>query len=184
VQNYRFPSRAECTLCHTNAAKFALGVNTLQMNRDHDYGGGGRKQLRAPEQKGGLTRPVAAPPGESARLGDHAGATRRLNQRARAYLHSNCSHCHMKWGGGNAEFNLLATLDLKDTGLLTMRPTHGAFKLDDARLLAPGAPERSLIYHRMSITELGRMPHIGSRVVDQTALKLMHEWIKQLPGGK
>ncbi len=44
-QNYRFPSRAECTLCHTNAAKFALGVNTMQMNRDHDYpspGGEGR----------------------------------------------------------------------------------------------------------------------------------------------
>src|SRR5260370_13743583 len=36
-QNYRFPSRAECTLCHTNAAKFALGVNTMQMNRDHVY---------------------------------------------------------------------------------------------------------------------------------------------------
>ena len=36
-QNYRFPSRAECTLCHTNAAKFALGVSTMQMNRDHDY---------------------------------------------------------------------------------------------------------------------------------------------------
>lgn len=26
-------------LCHNNAAKFALGVSTLQMNRDHDYGG-------------------------------------------------------------------------------------------------------------------------------------------------
>ena len=38
-QKYRFPSRAECTLCHTNASKFALGVSTLQMNRTHDYGG-------------------------------------------------------------------------------------------------------------------------------------------------
>ena len=34
----------------------------------------------------------------------------------RGYLHANCSHCHMKWGGGNAEFQLLATLDLDGMG--------------------------------------------------------------------
>src|SRR5207244_11318913 len=38
-QNYRFPSRAECTLCHTNSAKCAFGVNTTEMNGNHDYGG-------------------------------------------------------------------------------------------------------------------------------------------------
>src|SRR5262249_30069096 len=133
VQNYRFPSRAECTLCHTNAAKFALGVNTLQMNRDHDYGGIVMNQLRALEQMGVFTGPLPASPEKLPRRVNHEDAKADLTQRARAYLHSNCSHCHMKWGGGNAEFNLLATLDLEDTGLLTMRPTHGAFKLDDAR---------------------------------------------------
>jgi hypothetical protein len=34
----------------------------------------------------------------------------------------------------------------------------------------------------MSITELGRMPHIGSRVVDEKALRVMHDWIRSLPG--
>jgi hypothetical protein len=38
-QSYHFPSRAECTYCHTVHARFALGVNTAQMNHDHDYGG-------------------------------------------------------------------------------------------------------------------------------------------------
>ena len=36
---WHFPSRAECTLCHTMAAKYILGVTTLQMNKDHDYSG-------------------------------------------------------------------------------------------------------------------------------------------------
>ena len=33
-----FPSRAECMVCHTRAANFVLGLSTLQMNKDHDYG--------------------------------------------------------------------------------------------------------------------------------------------------
>ncbi|HEY7428943.1 MAG TPA: PQQ-dependent sugar dehydrogenase, partial [Gemmataceae bacterium] len=37
-QTWHFPSRAECTLCHTMPAKFVLGVNTLQLNKDQDYG--------------------------------------------------------------------------------------------------------------------------------------------------
>jgi len=44
-QTWHFPSRSECTLCHTMPAKFALGVNTLQMNKDHDYGGVKANQL-------------------------------------------------------------------------------------------------------------------------------------------
>ncbi|MFM8220947.1 MAG: hypothetical protein ACKOJF_18715, partial [Planctomycetaceae bacterium] len=39
-QTWRFPSRSECTLCHTMPAKYALGVSTLQLNRDQDYGQG------------------------------------------------------------------------------------------------------------------------------------------------
>jgi hypothetical protein len=34
TQTWHFPSRAECTLCHTMSARYALGVNTLQMNRE------------------------------------------------------------------------------------------------------------------------------------------------------
>ena len=61
-QNYRFPSRAECTLCHTNAAKFALGVSTMQMNRDHDYGGVVANQLATLEHIGLFTNKLPAAP--------------------------------------------------------------------------------------------------------------------------
>jgi hypothetical protein len=33
----------------------------------------------------------------------------------------------------------------------------------------------------MALTELGRMPHIGSRVVDEQAVGLVRDWIRQLP---
>ena len=87
----------------------------------------------------------------------------------------------MKWGGGNAEFKLLATLKLADMGIVNVPPAHGAFGIQGAKLLVPGHPEQSIVHQRMNMTGLGRMPHIGSRVVDERAVRLVGEWIKQVP---
>jgi len=180
-QTWHFPSRAECTLCHTLPAKFVLGVNTLQMNKDHDYAGHTANQLRTLEHLGVFSKPLPKPPVELPRLPSYEDEKLGVDERARSYLHANCGHCHMKWGGGNAEFQLLATLDLKDTGTLNTRPGQGNFDLDDPRVIVPGAPERSLVLYRLKKTGLGRMPHVGSNVVDEKAVKLIEEWIKQLP---
>ena len=53
-QTWHFPSRAECMVCHSRAANFVLGLSTLQLNKDHDYGGREAKanQLRVMEQLG------------------------------------------------------------------------------------------------------------------------------------
>src|SRR5262249_13159776 len=110
-QTYHFPSRAECTLCHTMPAKFVLGVNTHQLNGDHDYGGGMRtNQLKTWEQLGMFTKPLPAAPEKLPRLVDYNDPKYDVATRARSYLQSNCAHCHMKWGGGNADFQLLSTL--------------------------------------------------------------------------
>src|SRR6185369_16249386 len=62
-QTWHFPSRAECTLCHTMPAKFVLGVNTLQMNKDHTYPGGVvANQLRTLDHLGIFTSPLPKPP--------------------------------------------------------------------------------------------------------------------------
>ena len=131
-------------------AKFVLGLNTLQMNKDHDYGGGRvANQLRTLEHLGVFKKPLPKPPEELPRLVNHADPAQPLEARARAYLHANCAHCHMKWGGGNAEFELTATLDLPETRTLSVKPQHGKFDLNDPALLVPGAPERSLLLYRM-----------------------------------
>ncbi len=181
-QTWHFPSRAECTLCHTMPAKFVLGVNTLQMNKEHDYGSGVRlNQLKALEKLGVFTNQPSAPPEKLPRLVDHEDPKQDLDRRARSYLHSNCAHCHMQWGGGNADFQLLATLSLPETKIVNVRPGQGAFDLKDPRVLAPGEPERSMLYHRMTRTGLGRMPHVASSVVDETGVQLIREWIAGMP---
>lgn len=181
VQNYRFPSRAECTGCHTNAAKFALGVSTMQMNRDHEYNGKAMNQLAMLESIGVFTKPLPSPPEKLPKLVDYNDSKASAEDRARAYLHSNCAHCHIKWGGGNAEFKLLATLPLKEIGIVNVPPAHGSFDIKGAKLLVPGHPELSIIHYRMAVTGLGRMPHIASRVVDGVGLQLVHDWIKGMP---
>lgn len=182
AQNYRFPSRAECTLCHNNAAKFALGVNTMQMNRDHVYPTGiVANQLATLEHIGLFTNKLPSAPKDLQKLADFNDDKHPIDVRARSYLQSNCAHCHMKWGGGNAEFKLLSTISVKDMGIVNVNPAHGAFDIKGAKLIVPGHPEQSIIHQRMTMTGLGRMPHIGSRVVDEVGVKLVHDWIKAMP---
>jgi hypothetical protein len=45
-QVWHYPSRAECMICHSRAAQYVLGLNELQMNKLHDYGGRSAEQLR------------------------------------------------------------------------------------------------------------------------------------------
>ena len=183
-QTWHFPSRAECTLCHTQAAKFVLGVNTLQMNKDHDYGGVVANQLRTLEHIGLFTEPLPDRPERLGDLADYTDPAESLDRRARAYLHANCAHCHRKWGGGNAAFQLLATQALDDMGIVNVPPGQGRFDVPEARLLVPGDPDRSLIAVRMAKLGLGRMPHIASTVVDKDAVNLVRDWIRQLSHGK
>lgn len=86
----------------------------------------------------------------------------------------------MKWGGGNAEFQLLATLPLDKLGIVNIRPGHGLFDLKDPKDLVPGKPDRSMILYRMTKLGLGRMPHVASNVVDERAAKMLRDWISQL----
>src|SRR5262249_61906445 len=51
-QVWHYPSRAECMVCHSRAANWVLGLTTLQMNREHDYGGFRANQLRTLEHLG------------------------------------------------------------------------------------------------------------------------------------
>lgn len=180
-QTWHFPSRAECTMCHTMPAKYVLGLDTLQLNRDHDYHGVTANQLATFEHLGLFKEPLPDKPENLPRLPDYTDESADLNGRARAYLHANCAHCHRKWGGGNASFQLMATQDVGEMGIVGVRPNHGAFELREPSILTPGDPERSMIYHRMTRLGLGRMPHIASSVKDEAAIQLIGEWIRKLP---
>jgi hypothetical protein len=162
-------------------AKYALGVSTLQLNRDQDYGSGVvANQIDVFKQLGLFKQAPEKPTAELGQLVNPHDSTQPLDARARSYLHANCSHCHMKWGGGNAEFQLLATLPLEELGIVNTKPGQGGFGLTDPRVLVPGDANRSMLLHRLTKTGLGRMPHVGSNVVDDKAAQLLREWVTEM----
>jgi hypothetical protein len=100
--------------------------------------------------------------------------------RARSYLHANCSQCHVEAGGGNAQMDLEFTTALDKMRVINVPPVHHQFNLPDARLIAPGAPERSVLLHRMSHRGEGKMPQLATNVVDAEAVELLRQWILEM----
>jgi putative heme-binding domain-containing protein len=171
--------------CHNPWAGHALSFTPAQLDRDYDYGGTTDNQLRALRHAGLITDARApgrqGPPPTPPRLVDPQDSTAGLDERARSYLHVNCSHCHQFGAGGTSLIDLRRDRQMKETNALDARPVQGGFDIPDAKILAPGDPYRSVLYYRMAKLGRGRMPHVGSEIVDERGARLIHDWIRQLP---
>jgi mono/diheme cytochrome c family protein len=152
------------------------------MDRDHCYPTGRTdNQLRVLEHLGMLKvdRDPKATADSPRRLVDPYDPTQDLNLRARSWLHANCASCHVEAGGGNAQFDAEFATQWAKTKL-DAKPIHQTFDLPDARLVAPGHPERSVLVHRVGLRGPGQMPPLSSSRVDEKGLGLMREWVKSL----
>ena len=206
-RTWHVPSRNECMFCHSRASGFVLGLSTQQLNRQHTYAGGSDNQLRVfshigllsqrliAEQKSEPAKDGSQPKDKQAAKPDKAARTTPedypalpnaydrqadLNARARAYLHVNCSVCHVSAGGGNAPLQVRYDRKILDLGLINEKPIHGDFGITDAKIVTPGDPYASVLFYRISKLGRGRMPHVGSLVADQEGIALLHEWISRL----
>ena len=179
-QTWHFPSRTECATCHNMAAKYVLGCQTLQMNRSSGHALH-RNQIDHLRKSGIFAAPLPPESHELPKLTDFRREDLPLADRARSYLHANCSHCHRNGGGGNAPFFALASIDLKRTRMIDTRPSQSSFYIPQAAIVKPGDPFRSMIYYRMNVTGGSRMPRLGSQVVHDQAVNLIFNWIHSLP---
>jgi mono/diheme cytochrome c family protein len=178
-QLWRFPARTECLVCHSRASGFVLGFSPLQLDREFD--GSAENQLRAFEKIGLFE---GAPPkrrGDRPRLVNPYEARAPIEARVKSYLHVNCSTCHVNEGGGNAEMELGLNTPTARMRLIGEVPLHDRFEIADARLVAPGSPERSVLYQRIARRGTGQMPPLVSTEVDREAVELLAEWIRGLP---
>jgi putative heme-binding domain-containing protein len=204
-QTWHFPSRAECIQCHNPWAGYTLAFTLAQLNKDQPYK---RKrglslspqrdsplfrdpivdnQLRAFEHAGLI---ALVPKEKPARmqlptpLSDPYDPAAGIPERARSYLHVNCSHCHQFGAGGTADIDLRYEAQLGQMKIVEARPVQGTFEISGASILAPGDPYRSVLFYRMSKLGRGRMPHIGSEIVDEKGLRLIQDWIRTIPPHK
>ncbi|MBI3858316.1 MAG: PQQ-dependent sugar dehydrogenase [Planctomycetes bacterium] len=183
-QKWTYFARAACAGCHTVSwPRFLTSFNDPQLDR-----GGQVERLRAmgliaaTSKDSGLS--LAGGPGETKKLCDPGDAAAELDARARSYLHVNCAVCHRPGGGTSSMLDLRRDRSLQETFALGVPPALGTFGLDGAAILAPGDPSGSVLFYRMAKLGHGRMPHVGSTLVDEAGLALIGRWIEGLPGGK
>ncbi|MEX0585379.1 MAG: hypothetical protein WD176_01955, partial [Pirellulales bacterium] len=192
---WRYSSRAECIRCHNPWSEYTLAFNGPQLNRTQDFGEVSDNQIRTyrhigllsditedidPNEPPGIVKPPRSPE-TLPHLTPPFDESADIHARARSYLHVNCGHCHRFNGGGSSYIYLQHDLPLADVKAVGVRPTQGTFGIHDAHLLAPGDPYRSVVYFRLAKTGPGHMPHLGAKAVDDRALALVHDWIRQLP---
>ena len=179
-ETWRYPSRKECMVCHTRASAFVLGLNTLQMNKTHDYGAISDAQLRTLDHIKVFSKPLSKSPETYPKLVNPYNSQETLDARARSYLHANCANCHVHTGGGNALIDVEFTTANDKTKMFEARPLHDTFGIPDAMVVAPGDPERSTLYYRISQLGEGHMPPVGASRIDRQGVQLIYDWITQM----
>ena len=189
-QHWHYPSRTECLICHNPWAGYTLAFNFHQLNKDHDYGGIVDNQLRTLQHidlATFLTRNWSSDKEQTALMPRHSDLTNpfdssaSLDDRARSYLHVNCSHCHQFGAGGTADLNFHYQAPLDQCKTLEVRPSRGPL-----RSLAPRSLRRAIRSVPSCITAWPSSEAGGCRTwVRKSSMKrglrLMHDWIRQLP---
>jgi putative heme-binding domain-containing protein len=182
---YRHAARSECLLCHNPWAGDGVGfgrpsatplaVSTLQLNTSD--------QIERWRALGLLSESEPAPVADLPRLSDPRDPHTAPADRARAYLQTNCAPCHRFGGGGAVTLKLNIEEPVDAMLAVDRRPMRGDFGLTDARLLAPGAPHRSVLLYRMAKTGAGHMPPLGPREVDPAGLDAVEAWVLSMGQG-
>ena len=184
-QTWIYPSEAQCLSCHTQAAGDSLGLETRQLAFNITYPQTGRDahQLVTLNAINMLTPPIADPANQTP-YPNPTGTAGTLAERARAYLHTNCSQCHRPAGPTPSEMDLRYSTALADTHACDAMPADGDLGIADARLIAPGASERSVMPARMSLRDnVNAMPPVGLGArVDAGGVQLIRDWIDSLAG--
>lgn len=185
IISWSVPAPTDCLTCHHLGNGYVLGLTARQLDHPfaYDEDTGERSQLIAWNEAGmfsksglklvPLEKKQLRPLGSLAHPDD---ATLPLAARARSYLEANCAFCH---GPAGALFDVRREAPLRP---LLGRPVRHDFGHEGAVLIAPGEPDRSLLYLRLvSEDPTAQMPPVGRTHHDPDGAALIRDWIAQMP---
>ena len=197
-KRHSIPGLADCNACHRSSIAVVLGFNALQLSDDRDPLAPHAEPLgpEAVTMRSLVETDRLHPPRPDLAL--HPPRIRESDPTARAalgYLSANCGGCHND-RGPLARLGLVLLHDVARDGAgagTAPEPAHvtavdaaGRYVLpgapaDSSRIVAPGAPERSVLFHRMrSRRPSSQMPPIGTAIADDEAAELVRRWIESL----
>jgi uncharacterized repeat protein (TIGR03806 family) len=181
-QDWVFPSGNDCLTCHTAAAGSSLGLEAAQLNHDLLYAATGRtaNQLRTLDAITMFTTPLGEPAQQPV-MPSPTDTTAPVAQRARAYLHTNCAHCHRTGGTTPSSIDLRYSTLLSSTNACGAMPQSGDLGIGAAgRIIAPGSSANSVLVARMNRRDANGMPPLASGISDAAGVTLVQQWIDGL----
>lgn len=173
---WRWPNGGECLGCHTDAAGRTLGLSATQLDVGLPGEFAPENQLDAWLRTGLL---VGDPPRGALPAIDDPAAS--VEDRARTWLDVNCAMCHRPGAPAGGAPDLRRATPIADTGLCDTIPGRGDLGVPDARLVAPGAPDRSVLLARIGAMGAYEMPP-GRLAVDPDGETLIRAWITEGAG--
>jgi uncharacterized repeat protein (TIGR03806 family) len=182
--NYVVPNTNQCLGCHENRKVMRpIGLTARNLNRDYRYVGGSENQITYWKEHGRLQD---APNLENLpRLAVwNDPKSGNLEERARAWLESNCAHCHNPDGPARTSgLDLMASQqDLFQRGFWKPPVAAGRGSGGRSYSVVPGRPDESILVHRIESREPGvMMPELARRLVDEDGVALVRAWIASLP---
>ncbi len=183
-QTWHIPSEAECMRCHTQAAGYSLGLETGQQNGNLAYPaapsppftGNTANQLFTLNSIGLFSPAISADPATLLAYPDPYGSSGTVAQRARSYLHTNCSQCHRPGGGTPVNLDLRYQTAMSATNTCNATPAD-SLGIAGAAVIAPANPDASILFVRMSHRGANQMPPIATNLVDTAGVTLLRAWI-------
>jgi glucose/arabinose dehydrogenase len=103
-----------------------------------------------------------------------------LELRARSYLHVNCAQCHHPGGPSRGAFDARISTPLAQQGLINGAPIAGDLGIAGAKIIAPGAPEKSILLERLKRHDAAKMPPTALNSDPSPVLGPLREWIESL----
>lgn len=169
--SYRIPNKNQCKACHSvDGEVIPIGPKARNLSA---------KWLSAMHEGGFLDQ---VPQGSDT-LPLWSDTSANINVRARTYLDVNCAHCHRP-GGGASNSGLDLSWEQTDAFAIGVKKPPVAAGRGAGGLLVsiePGAPEKSILVHRMNSNEPGvAMPELGRSTIDHEAVELMRDWVREM----
>lgn len=181
-QQWNFPVD-QCFQCHTQAAGIALGPENIQINGTMTYPSTGidANQLDTLEKIGILKTNNGYNPHIAPALSDWKNSELTLEERARSYLHANCSGCHQPESTGRGLLDFRYQTSIADMQACDQNANFGAAGSLAGKLINPGYGGDSVMVKRMASKDSSnRMPPVGSTIIDDTGVKLISDWIDSI----
>jgi uncharacterized repeat protein (TIGR03806 family) len=178
VATHLFPDRQGCAICHGFRPQTHLGPRIDQFARRVELSSGPVDQLEAFAEVGLFGD---APLPDIPPMPNPLDETQPLDLRARAYLHSNCGHCHRPdgWVPPDLSMDLRYDVALSETDACDVPADYSLRPIDR---IEPGDPDGSLIYVRMRTEGVDRMPPLGVSLIDDAGSGVVGEWIAAMTG--